>query len=72
MTNQRGWWPRAKKLFAGYLILVGVYTPFAELFRPGASVGSILVIFVLGLGMAWFGLWAWRALPRWQELFPRG
>lgn len=67
MTNhQSGGRAKIAKLIAGTLIL----GPLGQVSRLAAE-GSLesFVEFAIFLGIALFGVWWWRSLPPWRELW---
>jgi len=65
MSSHPGRWNKAKKIFAGWLVLGGLYT-MARI--QDGTVGAAIAALVVGLPLVLVGWWLWRSLPPWRGL----
>jgi hypothetical protein len=57
--NRTGGWAKAKKLFAGSLMLGGFFAPINAALR-GEPLGMLFASLALGLGLLWVGWLLWN------------
>lgn len=57
---------KAKKIFAGWLILAAFGSPINMSIRDGLTAGIIGALLALPFGL--LGWWLWRSLPPWKDL----